>query len=64
MGVLEHSVVVVAGASAGMGRAVAQRCAAEGAQVVMLARGAARLGEAAGVVGHDAMADRVRPRRT
>jgi len=54
MGVLEHSVVVVAGASAGMGRAVAQRCAAEGAQVVMLARGAARLGEAAGVVGHDA----------
>ena len=54
MGVLEHSVVVVAGASAGMGRAVAQRCAAEGAQVVMLARGAARLGEVAGVVGHDA----------
>ena len=56
MGVLEAKVIVVAGASAGIGLGVAQRCAREGAQVVMIARGAERLTAAAAVVGHDAVA--------
>lgn len=55
MGVLEGKVVVVAGASAGIGRAVSSRCAAEGADVVMLARGAARLAEAAAEIGDRAI---------
>ena len=55
MGQLDSKIVVVAGASAGMGRAVAARCAAEGAEVVMLARGLDRLNEAADEVGHGAM---------
>jgi NAD(P)-dependent dehydrogenase (short-subunit alcohol dehydrogenase family) len=48
---LASKVVVVVGASAGIGLAAAQACAAEGAQVVMLARGQARLDEAAALVG-------------
>ena len=40
---LTGKVVVVAGASAGMGFAAARRCAEEGADVVMLARGQERL---------------------
>lgn len=51
MGALEDKIVVVAGASAGMGKAVARRCADEGAEVVMLARGSARLAAAAAEVG-------------
>lgn len=44
-GVLEGKRVVVAGASVGIGRAVALRCAAEGASVVVGARGEAALAE-------------------
>ena len=55
MGLLDGKVVVVAGASAGMGRAVSVRCAVEGADVVMLARGASRLAKAADEVGPRAM---------
>lgn len=51
MGALQDEVVVVAGASAGIGLAVARRCAAEGAEVVMLARGGERLAAAADEVG-------------
>ncbi len=50
-GQLEGKVVVVAGASAGIGFAAARRCAAEGADVVMLARGQERLDTAAATVG-------------
>lgn len=48
---LTGKVVVVAGASAGMGFAAARRCAEEGADVVMLARGQERLTLAANEVG-------------
>lgn len=53
---LEGKVVVVAGASAGIGLAAAHRCAAEGADVVMLARGQERLATAAAEVGGRASA--------
>jgi len=47
---LAGKVVVVAGASSGIGRATAERFAAEGATVVMLARGRERLDEAVALV--------------
>jgi NADP-dependent 3-hydroxy acid dehydrogenase YdfG len=53
---LADKVVVIAGASAGIGLAAAQACAAEGAQVVMLARGQTRLDEAAAPLGEAATA--------
>jgi NADP-dependent 3-hydroxy acid dehydrogenase YdfG len=53
---LANKVVVVVGASAGIGLAAAQASAAEGAHVVMLARGQARLDEAAATVGDAATA--------
>ena len=56
MAALEGKLVVVAGASAGVGRAVAGRCAEEGARVVMLARGRERLEAAAKAVGPTALA--------
>lgn len=52
---LNGKVVVVAGASAGIGLAAARRCAAEGADVVMLARGQQRLEVAAAEVGDRAV---------
>ena len=55
MGSMTDKVAVVVGASAGLGKAVARRCAAEGAHVVMLARGEARLLEAAADVGERAV---------
>lgn len=48
---LSGRVVAVVGASAGMGLAMAQLCAEEGAQVVMLARGKDRLLEEATRIG-------------
>lgn len=47
MGALEGKVTVVTGASSGSGKAIARRFAAEGAEVVMLARGRERLEQAA-----------------
>jgi NADP-dependent 3-hydroxy acid dehydrogenase YdfG len=52
---LKGKVVVVAGASAGIGLAASQRCAVEGAEVVMLARGQERLASAAELVGARAL---------
>jgi NAD(P)-dependent dehydrogenase (short-subunit alcohol dehydrogenase family) len=48
---MNGKVVVVAGASAGIGLASAKLCGAQGADVVMLARGQARLDEAVAEVG-------------
>jgi NAD(P)-dependent dehydrogenase (short-subunit alcohol dehydrogenase family) len=43
---LKNQVAIVTGASRGIGRAIAQRCAEEGARVALVARTAARLEEA------------------
>src|SRR6476469_5955705 len=48
---LEDRVIAVVGASAGIGLATARLCAAEGAHVVMMARGKERLEERAAEVG-------------
>ena len=61
---LAGKVVVVAGASAGIGLAASRRCAAEGADVVMLARGQERLAAGAAAAGERAVpvvCDIVRP---
>ncbi len=50
-GALAGKVAVVSGATSGSGRAVARRFAAEGAQVVLLARGKERLTAEAGALG-------------
>src|SRR5258705_5820954 len=47
MGRLEGRAVLVTGASSGIGRAVARRCADEGAQVLAVGRDEARLAELA-----------------
>jgi NAD(P)-dependent dehydrogenase (short-subunit alcohol dehydrogenase family) len=44
---LKNQVAIVTGASRGIGRAIAQRCAEEGAKVALVARNVARLEEAA-----------------
>jgi NAD(P)-dependent dehydrogenase (short-subunit alcohol dehydrogenase family) len=44
----DAQVVVITGASAGVGRAVARRFADEGASIALIARGRERLGAAAG----------------
>ncbi len=53
---LNGRVVVVVGASAGMGLAVSRRCAEAGATVVLLARGIDRLVAAADEIGSSAVA--------
>jgi NAD(P)-dependent dehydrogenase (short-subunit alcohol dehydrogenase family) len=53
-GQLEGKVVVVAGGSAGMGLAAAQRFAAEGSQVVVMSRGRERLDAAVATVNSGA----------
>jgi NAD(P)-dependent dehydrogenase (short-subunit alcohol dehydrogenase family) len=45
MGRLEQQVVLVTGATSGIGRAIARRCAAEGARVLATGRDEARLAE-------------------
>jgi NAD(P)-dependent dehydrogenase (short-subunit alcohol dehydrogenase family) len=52
---LKDKVVVVSGASTGIGRAAAQRFAAEGATVILLARRKDRLDEAAQEIGPSAV---------
>jgi 2-dehydro-3-deoxy-D-gluconate 5-dehydrogenase len=47
MGRLDDSVVLVTGASSGIGHAIARRCAAEGARVLATGRDAGRLAELA-----------------
>jgi len=53
---MEDKVVVVAGGSAGIGKAAAQRFAEEGAHVVILARHRERLEQAAAEIGDHAVA--------
>lgn len=52
---MDGKVVVVSGASAGIGKATAKRFADEGAHVVLLARRKARLDEAAAEIGRAAV---------
>lgn len=52
----DGKVAIVTGASRGIGLAIAQRLANEGAHVIMTARTAETLNEAAGQVGHGAVA--------
>ena len=54
-GRLNDRVLAVVGASAGMGLAIAQLCASEGAKVVMLARGKERLEKEATAIGATAI---------
>jgi NAD(P)-dependent dehydrogenase (short-subunit alcohol dehydrogenase family) len=55
MGVLEGKVAAVTGATSGSGRAIAKRFAAEGASVVLLARGEQRVKALAGELGELAL---------
>ncbi len=55
MGALDGKVVVVSGASSGSGVGITRRFVAEGAAVVMLARGQERLEEVAGEFGTSAV---------
>lgn len=55
IGKLNGKVVAVVGASAGIGLAVARSCVEQGAEVVMLARGADRLNAAAADLGERAI---------
>jgi NAD(P)-dependent dehydrogenase (short-subunit alcohol dehydrogenase family) len=52
---LQDKIVVVSGASTGIGRAAAERFASEGAHVVLLARRKERLADAAGAIGDRAV---------
>lgn len=55
MGLLQGKVAAITGATSGSGRAIAKRFAAEGANVVLLARGEQRLKEVATEIGEPAM---------
>lgn len=55
MGLLDGKVAAVTGATSGSGRAIAQRFAEEGAEVVMLARGEDRLQELSEKIGETAL---------
>lgn len=52
---LQGKIIVVVGASAGIGLATSKQCAQDGATVIMLARGADRLEAAASSVGDQAI---------
>jgi 3-oxoacyl-[acyl-carrier protein] reductase len=53
---LEGKVALVCGASRGLGRAIAEELAAEGAALALCSRDGERLAAAAGEIGHDALA--------
>ena len=56
MGLLDGKIAAVTGATSGSGRAIARRFVDEGATVVMLARGEARLEEMSALLGYRAVA--------
>ncbi|WP_305097893.1 SDR family NAD(P)-dependent oxidoreductase [Croceibacterium aestuarii] len=56
MGKLDGHVAMVTGAGRGFGRAIAERLAAEGAKVALLARSPGEIGEAAAAIGSNALA--------
>jgi NAD(P)-dependent dehydrogenase (short-subunit alcohol dehydrogenase family) len=56
MGILDGRIAIVAGAGRGFGRAIAERLAAEGAQVALLARSQGQIEEVAAAIGPSALA--------
>ena len=54
MGALEGKVAVITGGSSNIGLGIGRRFAAEGAKVILAARGRERLEEAVKIVGHGA----------
>lgn len=55
-GTMQNKVVMITGASRGIGEAAARRFAAEGAKVVLLARSGDQIAEIAGDIGENALA--------
>ena len=53
---MADKVIVITGANGGLGRAMAQRFAGDGEQVVLLGRSLAKVAEVAGAIGANAMA--------
>src|SRR5690606_23411266 len=53
---LHNQVVIVTGAGRGLGRAIAQQCAAAGARVVLTARTAAQIQQAAAAIPRETVA--------
>ena len=56
MGILDGRIAIVTGAGRGFGRAIAERLAAEGAQVALLARSQGQIEEVAAAIGPSALA--------